>query len=209
MLKKKINQQQGNLNKETTLNSFASDETFNALYPEAIRVVANRHWTPVDIAVKSAAFLNTHAGARILDIGSGAGKFCLVAAKHFPNLSFTGIEQRKNLVELSESLRKKAGIGNVEFIHGNIESFDISRFDHFYFYNSFYENLPGTQKIDLDVVYSEKLYDFYNLVLYKKLNKMKQGTRLVTYHSLGREVPPGFEVVNADYADFLKFWIKV
>lgn len=208
-MKKRINQQQDLPNKEVALHSFASDETFNALYPEAVRAVASRHWTPMEIAIKSAAFLNTYPGAKILDIGSGAGKFCLVAAKHFPLLSFTGIEQRKNLVELSDNLRKKAGIDNIEFIHGNIEGFDISHFDHFYFYNSFYENIPGTQKIDLDVVYSEKLYDFYNNVLYKKLDKMPPGTRLVTYHSLGNEVPPGYEVVNTDYADFLKFWIKV
>ncbi len=208
-MKKRIIQNQGSPGKEMTLHSFSSDETFNALYPDAIRAVANRHWTPVEIAIKAAAFLNTHIGARILDIGSGAGKFCLVAAKHFPYLSFTGIEQRKNLVDLSDSLKKKAGIGNAEFIHGNIESFDISRFDHFYFYNSFYENLPGTQKIDLEVPYSNKLYDFYNIVLYRKLDKMPPGTRLVTYHSLGNEVPPGFEVVNADFAEYLKFWIKI
>lgn len=189
--------------------SFSSDEAFNALYPEPVRMVAGKHWTPMEVAIKAAEFLNTHTGAKILDIGSGAGKFCLIAAKRFPRIFFTGIEQRKNLVELSNNLKSKAGLLNVDFIHDNLEYFDISRFDHFYFYNSFYENLPGTQKIDLNVKYSEKLYDFYNLVLYKKLDRMPQGTRLVTYHSLGSEVPPGFEVVSTDYADFLKFWIKV
>lgn len=195
--------------KEIALQSFSSDEAFNALYPEPVRMVAGKHWTPVEVAMKVAEFLNTHAGAKILDIGSGAGKFCLIAAKRFPRLSFTGIEQRKNLVHLSNQLKKKAGLLNVDFIHGNLENFDISRFDHFYFYNAFYENLPGTQKIDLNVRYSEKLYDFYNLVLYKKLLQMPQGTRLATYHSLGNEVPPGFEVVSTDYAGFLKFWVKV
>ena len=194
---------------EITLYSFSSDEAFNALYPEPVRMVAGKHWTPMEVALKAAEFLNTHAGAKILDIGSGAGKFCLIAAKRFPRLAFTGIEQRENLVVLSRKLQKKAGLFNIDFIHGNLEDFDISRFDHFYFYNSFYENLPGTQKIDLHVQYSEKLYDFYNLVLYKKLNQMPAGTRLVTYHSLGNEVPPGYEVLSTDYAGFLKFWVKL
>lgn len=188
---------------------FASDETFNRLLPGHIRDVAARHWTPLEVAIKSAKFLCTHAGAKILDIGSGAGKFCLIAAYHHPDMHFTGIEQREDLVELSRELQERLLLQNVSFIHGNIKEFDTSSFDHFYFYNSFYENLPGTQKIDYDISYSEKLYDYYNLLLYKKLNRTPSGTRLVTYHSLGNEVPPGFEVLHTEFADFLRFWQKI
>lgn len=188
---------------------FVTDDSFNGLYPEHIRQVAAKHWTPIEVAAKSAAFLASHSGARVLDIGSGAGKFCLVAARHHPDIHFTGIEQRGDLVELCNELKEKLRLGNVDFIHGNIKDLDIAPYDHFYFYNSFYENLPGTQKIDYKVMYAEKLYDFYNRVLYKKLNSTPVGTRLVTYHSLCREVPPGFEIVSTDYAEFLKFWQKL
>ncbi len=195
--------------KDSAGNYFESDETFNKLFPANIRAVAARHWTPLDVAVKSSAFLSTHDGAKILDIGSGSGKFCFIAAHHHPKVSFTGIEQREDLVILCNQIKEKLLLQNVRFIHGNFKEMEISDFDHFYFYNSFYENLPGTQKIDFTVPYSEKLYDYYNLLLYKKLNKTPSGTRLVTYHSLGNEVPPGFEVLSTGYSDFLKFWQKL
>lgn len=186
-----------------------SDKNFNMLFPEHIRLVAAKHWTPLEVAEKSARFLSTHQGARVLDIGSGAGKFCLVAAFHHPEVHFTGVEQRADLVELCDILKDRLKLPNLTFIHANVADFDISPFDHYYFYNSFYENIPGTQKIDYKVKYSEQLYDYYNRALYKKLSKAPSGTRLVTYHSLGREVPPGFEVIGSDYADFLRFWQKV
>lgn len=193
----------------TTKDYFKSDEVFNSLFPDHINEVAARHWTPMEVAIKSSAFLATHPGARVLDIGSGSGKFCFIAAHLHPLVQFNGIEQREDLVDLCNELKRKLNIENVEFFHGNISEADLEGYDHFYFYNSFYENLPGTQKIDHNVFYSEKLYDYYNLYLYKQLMKRPSGTRLVTYHSLGNEVPPGYEVVSTDHAEFLKFWVKI
>lgn len=195
--------------KEPSGKYFESDERFNRLYPDHIREVAAKHWTPVEVAEKSADFLSTHKGAKVLDIGSGAGKFCLVAAYHHPDIYFTGVEQRAYLVDLCNNLRDKLSLTNVNFVTGNIKDTNFAEFDHFYFYNSFYENLPGTQKIDYEVQYSESLYSYYNRILYKKLDKVPVGARLVTYHSLGQEVPPGFEIIHTDYAEYLKFWQKI
>ncbi len=188
---------------------FESDESFNQLLPDHLREVAAKHWTPIDVGKKAAQFLATHDGARILDIGSGAGKFCFIAAFYHPGVNFTGVEQRVELIDFCNRMKQRLGLKNVEFIHGNIKDFDIASYDHFYFYNSFYENIPGTQKIDYKVTYSESLYNYYNLVLYKKLNKTPSGTRLVTYHSLGQEVPPGFAILQTDYNEFLKFLQKI
>lgn len=196
-------------NHSSITNRFASDEVFDALYPDHIRNVATKHWTPIDIARKAAQFLAISPQSKILDIGSGSGKFCFVAAHQYPGNQFTGIEQRDELVSLCRGLTKKLKLTNVQFIHKNITDFDLQPYDHFYFYNSFYENKTGTQKIDFSVPYSEKLYDYYNMVLYKQLRKKPAGTRLVTFHSLGNEVPPEFEIVRTEYAEFLKFWLKV
>lgn len=195
--------------KEWSEKYFRSDELFNSLYPEHIREVAARHWTPMEVALKAAGFLSTNKGARVLDIGSGAGKFCLIAAYHHPDIHFTGVEQRAYLVTLCNEIKEMLCLPNVDFINQNIRETDLSEFDHFYFYNSFYENIPGTQKIDYQVEYSERLYDYYNRVLYKKLGETSAGTRLVTYHSLEKEIPPGFMVVSSDYFNLLKFWQKV
>ena len=190
-------------------NWFASDLNFNSLYPEAIQNAAEKHWTRIEVAKKAAAFLATSPKEKILDIGSGAGKFCLVAAHEHPLTQFYGVEQRQNLVDLSAELAKELQLDNAFFICDNICKIDFKKYDHFYFYNSFYENVPGTQKIDYTIKYSEELYNFYNRYLYKQLAKMQTGTRLVTYHSFGSEIPAGYEVVHTDYSEFLKFWIKL
>ena len=188
---------------------FASDIFFNSLYPDAIQSLALKHWTPLEVAKKAADFLSASPDVKVLDIGSGSGKFCLTAAHHHPNISFFGVEQRKDLVALCNDLKNKLNLKNVFFINENVANIDFKEYDHFYFYNSFYENIEGTQKIDDSVVYSEKLYDYYNLCLYKQLSKKAVGTRLVTFHSFGNEIPPGYEIVHTDYDNYLKFWIKV
>lgn len=190
-------------------NWFKSDEIFNSLYPLPIKNVAEKHWTPIAVAEKAAAFLAISNEVKILDIGSGCGKFCLVAAHLRPQTNFYGIEQRKGLVSLSEQLADQLQLKNVFFKCNNIAKVDFSDYDHFYFYNSFYENIASAQKIDDEVIYSEKLYNYYNRYLYKQLDKKPAGTRLVTYHSFGKEVPRGFEIVHTDYNEYLKFWTKV
>jgi SAM-dependent methyltransferase len=190
-------------------NWFKSDKIFNSLYPLSIQNVAEKHWTPIDVAEKAAAFLAVSDDVKVLDIGSGSGKFCLVAAHLHPQTLFYGIEQRPGLISLSKELAKKLELENVIFLCDNITKADLSKYDHFYFYNAFYENIAGTQKIDNDIIYSEELYNYYNRYLYKQLDKKPAGTRLVTYHSFGKEVPKGFEIVHTDYNEYLKFWIKV
>ncbi|MEO6135318.1 MAG: methyltransferase domain-containing protein [Ginsengibacter sp.] len=188
---------------------FSSDTAFDSLFPEPIQRVAAKHWTPLSVAKKAAEFLSASSCEKVLDIGSGSGKFCLAASYYHPEITFVGIEQREELVELSNSLKSRLKLKNVSFKNENLSEISLEEYDHFYFYNSFYENIEGTEKIDESVFYSEKLYDYYNLYLYKQLNKKPAGTRLVTYHSFGNEIPPGYEIVSTDFDEYLKFWIKV
>lgn len=190
-------------------NWFASDIIFNSLYPKEIQDVAEKHWTPLIVAQKAADFLSASPGTKILDIGSGSGKFCLTAAYLHPLNLFFGVEQRENLVELSETIAEKFQLDNICFICDNISNIDFKSYNHFYFYNSFYENMKGTQKIDSSVKYSEDLYHYYNRYVYKELDKKPSATRLVTYHSFANEVPPNYEIVQTDYNEYLKFWIKL
>src|SRR6185312_256122 len=120
---------------------FDSDDLFNRVYPPHIQSLSAKHWTPLIVAKEAAAFLAAENNVRVLDIGSGAGKFCLVAAHHQPNAFYYGVEQRKDLVKHSEVAKELLGVGNVTFIQGNFTQLNFARYDHFYFYNSFYENL--------------------------------------------------------------------
>lgn len=188
---------------------FLSDTRFDKLYPTSIRQFASRHWTPLSVARKAARFLAAEPGARILDIGSGVGKFCLVAAHYKPDAVYYGIEQRENLLCHADNAKELLGLNNVNFLPGNFTQLDFREFDHFYFYNSFYENLSGTDKIDDQIDYSAELYHYYNRYLYRLLDQKSPGTRLATFHSLEDEVPPGYHVVGVEMDGLLKCWIKV
>lgn len=189
--------------------TFTSDLEFDKLYSPSIQKLATRHWTPLAVARKAANFLVTGDNARILDIGCGVGKFCLAAAQFRPSAFYYGIEQRRTLVYHAERTKELLGFENVSFMHGNFTQLNLRDYDHFYFYNSFYENLGGTDKIDDSIDYSPELYHYYNRFLYKQLEKMPAGTRLVTYHSLEQEIPSGYHVAASEWDSLLKFWIKI
>ncbi|MFL5748018.1 MAG: methyltransferase domain-containing protein [Niastella sp.] len=188
---------------------FRTDAQLNRLYPDSIQLLAHRHWTPLQITQLVAQFLVTHPGVNVLDIGSGVGKFCLAGAYYKPHASFYGVEQRKDLVAHAEDAREMLGFQNVHFIHGNITELDFSQYDHFYFFNSFYENLMDKEKIDDNITYSTYLFNYYHRQLYKKLNAMPIGTRVATFHCLDNKIPPGYQEVDSQVQTLLKFWIKV
>lgn len=187
---------------------FVSDHQFNQLYPLPIQLLSARHWTPLSIAKKAADFLAASDHVRILDIGSGVGKFCLGAAYHKPFATFYGVEQRSSLIYHANVAMKILGINNVHFSHGNFTQLDLADYDHFYFYNSFYENLSGTDKIDNSIEYSGELYNYYNRYLYNQLERKPAGTRVASFHSLEDEMPPDYHIVGSEMNNLLKFWVK-
>jgi len=187
----------------------SSDEQFNKLYPLPIQSMAIRHWTPLSVAKKAADFLAAEKAVRVLDIGSGVGKFCLAAAYYKPSAFFYGIEQRKGLTGFAEHAKGVLQLENVSFFNANFTLLDFNKYDHFYFYNAFYENLAGTDKIDDSIEYSGELYNYYNRILFKQLEQKQAGTRLATYHSLEDEIPPEYHVVGSGCDNLLKFWIKI
>jgi tRNA A58 N-methylase Trm61 len=186
---------------------FSTDISFDTLYPAHIQALSAMHWTPVDIAKKAAAFLCT-PGARVLDIGSGVGKFCMVAGTHFPQTRFTGVEQRDELHKYAVQASNEIELENVSFIHGNLTELNYGDYDHFYFYNSFYENIEPDSRIDHAVRTSFELYERYQRFVHGMLDAKKSGTRLVTYHARETQIPASYQRVENVYHNLLKMWIK-
>ena len=187
---------------------FSTDSHFRRLYPLSIRLFDKDHWTPLDVVKRASAFLANKPGAKILDIGSGAGKFCIAGAYWTPSAYFFGIEQREFLVGHAGAVKTKLGSSNTDFRNGNFTQVNFKEFDSFYFYNSFAENLPWVSKIDNTIDYSEELYRYYNRLLNQKLKEMPIGTRLVTFKTLGLEIPNAYSLAGAELNYQLKFWIK-
>ena len=197
-----------NRSKESINSSlFANDIAFERLYPEHLRSLSPKQWTPLEIVKKAAQFL-AKPDTKILDIGSGIGKFCLAGAYYFPEALFFGVEQRYELIVLAEEAKHYTGLSNANFIHGNITQTNFDEFDHFYFYNAFYENIDMLNRIDDTIETSYSLYFYYTQYLLSVLKNKPSGTKIVTFHSSEGEIPPSYQLVDSSDDSLLKMWIK-
>ncbi len=184
------------------------DDTFNTLYRPDMRALSVRHWTPLHVTKQAVNFFDTKQECRILDIGSGVGKFCLAGGLYAPNLYFFGVEQRPQLIEHALKAKKLLGLKNVSFIAGNFTQIDFRSYHHFYFYNAFHENIDDSDRIDDKISYSYPLYDFYARHLHNNLRGMPTGTKIVTYHTLWNEIPREYRLVDSLEKGTLNFWVK-
>ena len=182
-----------------------TDEDFNTIYPQNISALSSRHWSPVAVAKTASEFLIDRPGARILDIGSGVGKFCMIGATHTKG-HFTGVEQRQHLVELSEKISISHGLRRVKYLHANITDIDFRDYTAFYFYNSFYENTQPAHKIDDTVRLDVKLYDTYSMYMVEQLSKLPSGTRFATYCTPAPVIPRSFRLVDSLHDGLLNLW---
>jgi cyclopropane fatty-acyl-phospholipid synthase-like methyltransferase len=116
------------------------DEKFDQIYPERIRKLSPLQWTPVRVAAEAAKLLVTQPGTRVLDIGCGPGKFCLVAAA-LSDGHFTGVEQRADLAAAAREAAAALRLSNVEIVQDNITNIAFADYDAFYLFNPFEENM--------------------------------------------------------------------
>lgn len=189
-------------------DNFLSDEAFDSLYTLRAQQLSSIHWTPLQIAIKAATFLTAGTGKHILDIGSGVGKFCIIAAHYFPDHVFYGVEQRKALINEAIIAQNATATTNVHFVYGNFTELETDNYDHFYFYNSFSENIFHYKPIDNLVDASAALYDSYIEHLHQVLEEKPPGTRLATFHCNDHQIPPNYKRVAHITGQQLKFWIK-
>ncbi len=168
------------------------DREFDEVYPKWARSLSRTHWTPVDVATRAAAFLTerTQGGkaARVLDVGSGVGKFCLVGALTTEGI-FTGAELRPRLCGLAAEVARRYGVKRCTFTLEDAFALDWQRFDGFYLYNPFAEHLPGSPVIDEDLERTPDRFHKYVSAVEERLETLPVGARLATYHGFGGRMP--------------------
>ena len=196
------------LEKEIALNIEVGDEEFNRIYLKSICDLSQFQWTPVEVAKLAAKYLAEIPGTKVLDIGSGVCKFCMVGACCTEG-QFTGVEQRANLVEMSNQLSESFGIKNVSYIHSNITDIKFQDYKAFYFFNAFYENIDRDAVIDDTIERGIAYYTVYNRYVSGQLAKMPLGTKLVTYWSSLNEIPGSYQIQFSAFEENLKFWKKI
>lgn len=183
------------------------DNEFDAIYPANIRKMSKRHFTPVDVAIKASQLLITKPKQKILDIGCGAGKFCFVAGAT-SEAQYTGVDYREKLIELCKKITNQHRFKNVHFIHKNILKLDFSKYDAFYFFNSFQEQIDASAKIDNEIATSKENYKTYSDYIKKQFEKMPDGTRIVTYYADGKQIPASYRLVCSHFNGLLLCWEK-
>lgn len=189
------------------LNIPIKDSEFDMIYPANIRKMSKRHFTPVDVAIKACQLLVTKPKQKILDIGSGVGKFCFIAGA-FTEAQYTGIDYRKNLVELCKKITTAHHFKNVHFIHKNILKVDFTKYDAFYFFNSFQEQVDKSAKMDDEIETSLENFKIYSNYLKAQFEKMPDGTRIVTYHVNSSQIPDSYRLVSMHFNGLLMCWEK-
>ena len=195
----------------------AKDEKFDLIYPQQIQKLSSLFWTPVAVAAEAAKLLVTDwacraeglakAGTRVLDIGCGPGKFCLVGAS-LTDGRFTGVEQRSDLVVAARQAADDLGLTNVEFIHGNVLEVDFAEYDAFYLFNPFEENMHSGHTIDNAVSLSPALFKKYTSHVARQLGSRPIGTHVVTYAGYADDIPACYYCESASFGDDLKLWVK-
>ncbi|MCX5741365.1 MAG: methyltransferase domain-containing protein, partial [Proteobacteria bacterium] len=95
------------------------DVLFDDHLPSAVRPTAAIQFTPAQVVRQAARLLAPDPGARVLDVGAGAGKFCLIAANTVPTATFVGVERRADLVAVAQQLAIRLAIGNATFVVGD------------------------------------------------------------------------------------------
>ena len=194
--------------KKIQTNAELTDSDFNEIFTKKAQVIAEIHFTPIKIAKIAVAYLATKKGARVLDVGAGAGKFCMIGATCTEGY-FVGVEQRKSFYHQACRIAQKYQIDNIQFIHANITEISFKEFDAFYIFNPFYENLSKVSKIDKRVELNPEFYLKYSEYVRNQLELMPIGTKLVTYFSFLKEIPKSYELQEAIYDNKLKFWKKI
>lgn len=189
--------------------TLVADRIFDQVFPPAVRARSPLYWTPVEVAVRAANLLVNQAGATILDIGSGVGKFCIIAGAAV-NANVRGIEHRPHLVDIARDAATKLGVA-ATFDGGTIEEQDPSAIDGFYMFNPFAENLCiAPECLDETVELSAERFTRDIDATELLLSRARVGARVVTYCGFGGTIPEGFELTMRELCGGgrLELWIK-
>ena len=191
--------------------SRTNDRSFDHFLPEPLRLVSPQYWTPLAVAKRAAEWLEALGIRTMVDIGSGAGKFC-VAGALFGKCRFIGLEQYSSLVTSARALADLFDLTDrVSFVVGALGSVTTPVGEAYYFFNPFGDywlgadypleagaELTDTRHTD-DVAAAEDL-----------LRRAPVGTWILTYNGFGGRVPAGYELIRVDWelSGVLRLWRK-
>jgi hypothetical protein len=175
------------------------DGAFDRFLPDGLREASGMHWTPLEVAVRAARWFERAGVSMVVDIGSGAGKFC-VAAALVSGARFVGVEQRGWLVAAAAELAARFEVADrVTFVEGTFGVDPLPVAGAYYLFNPFGENLLAERAhLDEAVELGRPRHARDVAALERMLEGAPGGTLIVTYNGFGGDVPAGFESLRLD-----------
>jgi hypothetical protein len=189
--------------------AIVDDETFDELLSPHAQKKSTSYWSPVAAAQQAARLFHDAGSQRILDVGSGSGKFCSVASLTLDRRIW-GLERRGSLVLESRRLAQTLG-AEVVIIEGGLEAIEPREFDGFYFFNPFGEYVADdADRYDAEFPRSFEGYVADARRVERWLREAPLGTALITHHGLGGRIPASFEVRHTERfgKGIMRLWVK-
>lgn len=184
------------------------DETFDEIYPDVVRQASPVHWTPLRVCARIVELVRLRPEDRLLDIGAGAGKFCIVAAA-LTAAHVRGIERQPQLAEVAREAARRLGV-DIEIEEREFDPLDTDGVDVAYLFNPFTETiaLPGPRVTAADRFAKRTAEDIAAAELF--LEKARPGLRVVTFCGFGGAMPDDYERLAREVWDggALEVWVK-
>ncbi len=160
-----------------------TDRHFDLLLSPEFRSHSRLHWTPVSIATTIARILAPSPEYRVLDVGSGCGKFVCIGALATPG-RFYGIENQKNLHQAATALTNRLKLDRTSFAHGDALAADWSTYTGIYLFNP------------MGAIKQPESYQIFAKAVSEKLSDLASGTQVATYHGFGASFPESFVQID-------------
>ena len=186
----------------------AADDAFDRLLPEELRDVSRHYWTPVPVVRRAAAWLREARVRNVVDVGSGAGKFCIAAAL-LTRCRFTGVEHRASLVAVARDLAVRFGVDRrVSFVDGDLRAATGLAADAYYLFNPFGEYAFSPRFGDPGLVFSPEARERDIAMVTTWLAQAPAGTFVITYNGFGGAFPASYEQLDVldRLPGTLRFW---
>ena len=188
-----------------------TDRAFDRFLPDELRVVSGQYWTPMVVVKRAAEWLDDLEVRTVVDIGSGAGKFC-VAAALAGQCRFTGLEQRPRLVASARALARLFDVDDrVSFREGALGDIATPLADAYYLYNPFGEyRFCAKSRLDQEVEPNDERYARDIAAVQNLLQRARFGTCVLTYNGFGGRVPSSYRQIRVDndMPSELRLWRK-
>jgi SAM-dependent methyltransferase len=170
-----------------------ADRAFDRVYPPHVRKLSAKFWTPVAVAARAATLLVEGGATRVLDVGAGVGKVCIVGAI-VTGAAFTGVEERRDRLEVAQRAVAAFGLSRVTLLHGRMDRVAFDGYDGFYLFNPFAEALEieanGAARASAEARWARDIQRMQDA-----LDAARPGARVVTYHGFGGTVPASYRLV--------------